>query len=157
MKREEKIATEAVSKAIAEARRLAPKIEEALTAVTDVGMRASMGAALLGQLLGFAGPRVETEKARGRRTGRRPSQGGNVPSGGVGLVGTQARIMELAEEGFFAEPHGVGAVQNELRIRGYHHNRVDVRMSLLRLARKKLIRRVQMQEGKVSILGYVRT
>jgi hypothetical protein len=56
---------------------------------------------------------------------------------------TQRRILELRDGGFFREPHLPGDVQNELRVQGFHHNSPDVRMALLRLAKKKLLRRIQ--------------
>jgi hypothetical protein len=56
---------------------------------------------------------------------------------------TQRRILELREDGFFREPRLPGDVQNELRTQGFHHNAADVRMALLRLAKKKLLRRIQ--------------
>jgi hypothetical protein len=69
--------------------------------------------------------------------------------------GTQVRILDLRDEGFFAEPRRLEQVLEELRIRGYHHNKSDVRMSLLRLARKKLLRRIPLGEGRQRMYLYV--
>src|SRR5687768_5886636 len=68
---------------------------------------------------------------------------------------TQARILDLRDERFFAEPRRLEQVLEELRIRGYHHNKSDVRMSLLRLARKKSLRRIPLGEGRQRMYLYV--
>jgi hypothetical protein len=70
--------------------------------------------------------------------------------------GTQARILDLGAEGFFREPRRLEQVLEELRIRGYHHNKSDVRMSLLRLARKKALRRIPLGEGRQRMYLYVK-
>ncbi len=55
---------------------------------------------------------------------------------------TQKRILELVESGFFKEPRLADDVRSELRIQGFHHAEGDVRMALLRLAQKRLLRRL---------------
>ncbi|MGB7952190.1 MAG: hypothetical protein WCH75_31270, partial [Candidatus Binatia bacterium] len=37
--------------------------------------------------------------------------------------GTQARIMELRSDSFFRDPRRLEEVLEELRVRGYHHNK----------------------------------
>ena len=68
---------------------------------------------------------------------------------------TQARILDLRADNFFREPRRLEEVLEELRIRGYHHNKSDARMSLLRLARKKLLRRIALGEGRQRMYLYV--
>ncbi len=55
---------------------------------------------------------------------------------------SQRRILELREEGYFDEPRLPADVRTKLRLQGYHHNPNDVGMALLRLAQKKLLRRL---------------
>jgi hypothetical protein len=69
--------------------------------------------------------------------------------------GTQERILDLRSEEFFRDPRQLEQVLEELRIRGYHHNKSDVRMSLLRLARKKSLRRIPLGEGRQRMYLYV--
>ena len=65
------------------------------------------------------------------------------PANGNGLKSvTQRRILELRDEGFFQDPRFPTEVRTELRTQGFHHNSNDVRMALLRLARKKVLRRL---------------
>lgn len=59
---------------------------------------------------------------------------------------TQRRILELVTQGFFDEPRLPNDVRDELRTQGFHHNPNDVRMSLLRLAQKKMLRRLRETE-----------
>jgi hypothetical protein len=70
-------------------------------------------------------------------------------------AGTQARILELRSDNFFTDPRRLEEVLEELRVRGYHHNKSDVRMSLLRLARKKSLRRIPLGEGRQRMYLYV--
>jgi hypothetical protein len=69
--------------------------------------------------------------------------------------GTQSRILDLRSDSFFREPRRLEEVLEELRIKGYHHNKSDIRMSLLRLARKKLLRRIALGEGRQRMYLYV--
>ena len=73
----------------------------------------------------------------------------------VRATGTQGRILELRSDRFFAEPRRLEQVLEELQIKGYHHNKSDVRMGLLRLARKKLLRRIPYGTGKQETFLYV--
>ena len=63
--------------------------------------------------------------------------------------------MYLRSDSFFREPRRLEEVLEELRVRGYHHNKSDVRMSLLRLARKKSLRRIPLGEGRQRMYLYV--
>ena len=63
--------------------------------------------------------------------------------------------MGLRAEDFFSEPRRLEQVLEELRVKGYHHNKSDVRMSLLRLARKKLLRRIPFGSGRQRTFLYV--
>src|SRR5262249_35718286 len=69
--------------------------------------------------------------------------------------GSHARMLDLQADNFFREPRSLEEVLEELRIRGYHHNKSDARMSLLRLARKKLLRRIALGEGRQRMYLYV--
>ncbi len=138
MKQDEKFASETIRKAITEAQQWAPKIEGALSEIKETAMRASMGAALLSYLLGLPARSPQSPRALASHTGRRRRAERTAESGGVSLAGTQGR-----------------RVQEELRVKGYHHNAADVRMSLLRLARKKLLKRIA-ADGKGKVFEYVR-
>lgn len=66
---------------------------------------------------------------------------------------TKMRILELLQSGNFDMPQSPQEVNAALKLAGFHHNDADVRMTLLRLAQKKELRRVQ--EGQKSY-KYVR-
>lgn len=55
---------------------------------------------------------------------------------------TKVRILEMSVEGWLNEPRLPSEVRAELQHRGFHHNPADVRMSLLRLAQAKKLRRI---------------
>ena len=55
---------------------------------------------------------------------------------------TKRRILDLKTEGYFGDPRLPSEVRSELRVRGFHHNPGDVRMTLLRLAQDKNLRRI---------------
>lgn len=61
---------------------------------------------------------------------------------------TQRRILDLRDGGFFQQPRLSGEVRSELQTQGFHHNLNDVQMALLRLAQKKLFRRVHDKGNK---------
>jgi hypothetical protein len=63
--------------------------------------------------------------------------------------------LSLQSDNFFRDPRRLEQVLEELRIRGFHHNKSDVRMSLLRLARKKSLRRIPLGEGRQRMYLYV--
>src|SRR5258706_5512238 len=60
---------------------------------------------------------------------------------------TKARILQMISDDWLKEPRLSTEVGAELRLRGFHHNAADVRMTLLRLAKAKKLRRIQ-ENGK---------
>ncbi|HKV27289.1 MAG TPA: hypothetical protein VJN90_03310 [Candidatus Acidoferrales bacterium] len=66
---------------------------------------------------------------------------------------TKQRILELRQTGNFDKPQSPQDVSAALKLAGFHHNDADVRMTLLRLAQKKELRRVQ---GGPKAFKYVR-
>ncbi len=134
------------------ARKYAPQIGPALSRVKEKQLRIALAGPLFQRIL--------EEVSGGKPAAPRDRQAGPVSDkldGGIGPSGTQARIMELEREGFFSEPRLPDQVRHTLRVKGYHHNRADIRMSLLRLARKKKLRRVEHGQGKKGALAYVQT
>ena len=88
------------------------------------------------------------------RTGKAPISA-PAPLEKVKEGGTQGRILDLRADGFFGEPRQVEQVLEELQVRGYHHNKSDVRMSLLRLARRKMLRRIVYGAARQKMFYYV--
>ena len=149
-----KINEQLAKRGLEAARAYAPKIESVVAHVQDKELRPAIGGAVMGWLLaamtGGSGPTEE----RALRSAGTVEQRTKVAKG-ESLTGTQGRIMEMADEGFFREPRQVQQIRDELRVRGYHHNRADVRMSLLRLARKKLLRRIPVGNARPKTFAYV--
>lgn len=94
----------------------------------------------------------EQPSTQRRRTGRRtrprpeePDLRGELPK----------RIFDLRNDDFFAEPRTARAVQRELKTRGFHYSQAAVQMALLRLTRRRLLRRVPLQEEGERGFGYV--
>jgi hypothetical protein len=127
------------------ARQAAPEIESAVSAVKDPELRAAMAGAVMQRILAEAG-RATSPRTRATLNGDSEQQTRG---------GTQARILDLRSDKFFADPRRLEEVLEELRVRGYHHNKSDVRMSLLRLARKKSLRRIPLGEGRQRTYLYV--
>ena len=131
-----------------------PEIESALEGVRSAEVRGAIAGAVMTHLLGSqegiggAGPARQVPPSRPESKIRR----GEPHT----LSGTQARIMDLDEEDFFVTPRSLDEVLNDLRVRGHHHNRDDARMSLLRLVRKKMLRRIEVVDGKRKTFAYVR-
>ena len=77
-----------------------------------------------------------------------PGKATNIPVKGTAQASTpksdtKARILEMLGAGYFDQPHSPSEARSELRTRGFHHNPQDVRMTLLRLARSKQLRRLR--------------
>ena len=132
------------------AREIAPEVETAVSGIRDPEVRAALAGAIMQHLL------AEARGFRSRST--TDASGRGVNAGGLTdqkrTAGTQGRILHLRSEGFFGEPRRLEQVLEELRIGGYHHNKSDVRMSLLRLARKKLLRRIPFGAGRQKTFLY---
>jgi hypothetical protein len=130
------------------ARQAAPQVESAVSSIRDPHLRGVIAGVIMQRILQDAaadGSAVATLS----HSSSPPSVSQNRKSG------TQPRILDLRDERFFEEPRRLEQVLEELRIRGYHHNKSDVRMSLLRLARKKLLRRIPLGEGRQRMYLYV--
>ena len=138
-----------IDKLLAVARQAGPEVESAVASVKDPHLRGVLAGVIMQQILQQAGNLERSAAAAGSLSTSSNSAGANRKSG------TQVRILDLRDEGFFAEPRRLEQVLEELRIRGYHHNKSDVRMSLLRLARKKSLRRIPLGEGRQRMYLYV--
>jgi hypothetical protein len=141
-----------IERVIAIAKEVAPKIEGALKEVKDQEIRRVIAKAIVSRILQNT-PFVLPRQQSLRPEGKQPSP---VLSGeGKEIGGTQGRVLELKAEGFFSEPRNVEQVQAQLRLKGFYHNESDVRMSLLRLAKKNLLRRIQDHNTGRTIFLYV--
>ena len=140
---------ELIERFLTVARETCRDVESAVSSVEDPHLRGLLAGALMQRIL---------QEVTGSETGIAPELGarsfGPFDSG-ARRSGTQARILELRDEKFFSDPRRLEQVLEELRIRGYHHNKSDVRMSLLRLARKKALRRIPLGEGRQRMYLYV--
>jgi len=130
------------------AKTVAPEIEAAVAEVKDPHLRTAIAAAIMQRILQGI-PEARTEKSTSF------AQGAGDVKNEASASGTQGRIVGLRAEDFFSEPRRLEQVLEELRVKGYHHNKSDVRMSLLRLARKKLLRRIPFGSGRQRTFLYV--
>jgi hypothetical protein len=131
------------------ARQTCRDVEAAVSSVEDPHLRGVIAGALMQRILQEVRP-DESSVAPGVAP-----RSYHFPGSEIKKSGTQARILELRDDQFFGEPRRLEQVLEELRIRGYHHNNSDVRMSLLRLARKKVLRRIPLGEGRQRMYLYV--
>jgi hypothetical protein len=139
---------ELVDKMLDAARQAAQEIESAVSVIKDSHLRGVIAGVIMQRILEEAGRNEPLSSAH-------PLAAGGSDAGQSRKSRTQARILELQTENFFGEPRRLEQVLEELRIRGYHHNKSDVRMSLLRLARRKLLRRIALGEGRQRMYLYV--
>jgi hypothetical protein len=144
-----KVKKETIDKLLKIVRQAAPEVEAAVSAVTDSHLRGVIAGVIMQRILEEA---VNDETVDSRRPLRPSSSDFNSQTR---KSGTQERILELRSEDFFRDPRRLEQVLEELRVRGYHHNQSDVRMSLLRLARKKSLRRIPLGEGRQRMYLYV--
>ena len=115
--------------------RVCKKAEEMVSSVENPAYQVAAFQVALDRLLS-----VPEQVADGRTRAQKPIR---QHTNGNGLKSvTQRRILELRDAGFFQEPRFPTEVRTELRTQGFHHNADDVRMALLRLARKKVLRRL---------------
>jgi hypothetical protein len=140
---------ELIDKLLEVARQTGREIELAVSSVKDPHLRGIIAGVIMQRILQEVGTSEDSASAMGL-----PSSS-SVSGSPIRKGGTQARILDLHDERFFAEPRRLEQVLEELRIRGYHHNKSDVRMSLLRLARKKSLRRIPLGEGRQRMYLYV--
>jgi hypothetical protein len=125
-------------------RQAAREVESAVSAIKDPHLRGIVAGVIMQRIL----DEVDTNE---RATLSQSSHSPDL----VRKSGTQSRILDLRTDDFFRDPRRLEEVLEELRIKGYHHNKSDVRMSLLRLARKKLLRRIALGEGRQRTYLYV--
>lgn len=140
-----------IDKLLELARQSGREVEVAVSSIKDPHLRGIIAGVIMQRIL----QEVENDEADASATVL-PSTS-SVSGNEIRKGGTQARILDLRDERFFAEPRRLEQVLEELRIRGYHHNKSDVRMSLLRLARKKSLRRIPLGEGRQRMYLYVNT
>ena len=140
---------EAIDRLLEVARHACGEIEAAVASVKDPHLRGVIAGAIMQRILQEV--RLDDSSVA---PGPAP-RSYTLPGSELKRSGTQARILELRDDQFFGEPRRLEQVLEELRIRGYHHNTSDVRMSLLRLARKKALRRIPLGEGRQRMYLYV--
>jgi hypothetical protein len=140
---------ELIEKLLEVSRQAAREVESAVSTVKDPHLR--------GVIAGVIMQRILDEVDTNERIGSAPvsALSSNYSGDPVRKSGTQSRILDLRSDSFFREPRRLEEVLEELRIKGYHHNKSDIRMSLLRLARKKLLRRIALGEGRQRMYLYV--
>jgi hypothetical protein len=140
---------EMIEKLLEVSRQAVREVESAVSTVKDPHLR--------GVIAGVIMQRILDEVDTNERTASAPvsAVSSSYSGGPARKSSTQARILELRSDNFFREPRRLEEVLEELRIKGYHHNKSDIRMSLLRLARKKLLRRIALGEGRQRMYLYV--
>jgi hypothetical protein len=143
---EAQVKTELIEKLLEVSRQAAREVESAVTAVKDPHLRGVIAGVIMQRILD------EVDINEKVASGAASAAYSGDP---VRKSSTQARILDLQADNFFREPRRLEEVLEELRIRGYHHNKSDARMSLLRLARKKLLRRIALGEGRQRMYLYV--
>jgi hypothetical protein len=141
-----RVKKELIDKLLEASRQAARDVESAVAAVKDPHLRGVIAGVIMQRIL----DEVDTNENVASGTASAAYSGDPVRKSG-----TQARILDLQADNFFREPRRLEEVLEELRIRGYHHNKSDARMSLLRLARKKLLRRIALGEGRQRMYLYV--
>ena len=144
--REAQVKKELMEKLLEVSRQAAREVESAVTAVKDPHLRGVIAGVIMQRILD------EVDINEKVASGAASAAYSGDP---VRKSSTQARILDLQADNFFREPRRLEEVLEELRIRGYHHNKSDARMSLLRLARKKLLRRIALGEGRQRMYLYV--
>lgn len=140
---------ESIEKILTVARETGRDVESAVASIKDPHVRGAVAGVIMQRIL------QDTERYEMNVSAGPSARASNASAGLVRKSGTQDRILDLRDEKFFGDPRRLEQVLDELSIRGYHHNKSDIRMSLLRLARKKLLRRIPLGEGKQRTYLYV--
>ena len=138
---------ELIAKVLDVVKEVAPDVETAVSGVKDVRLRSVIASTIIKRILDDLNVR--------KKDFTLPLLEGGAPTDEGIATGTQGRILDIQRDGFFVEPRLLEQVQTELRTRGHHHNTADVRMSLLRLTRKKLLRRIPTGSSKRQQYSYV--
>jgi hypothetical protein len=144
-----RVKKELIDKLLEASRQAARDVESAVAAVKDPHLRGVIAGVIMQRIL----DEVDTNERGASATVSSASS--SLTADPARKSGTQSRILDLQADNFFREPRRLEEVLEELRIRGYHHNKSDARMSLLRLARKKLLRRIALGEGRQRMYLYV--
>jgi hypothetical protein len=140
---------ELIDKLTEVARQAAREVESAVSVVKDRHLRGVIAGVIMERILA----EVRSDEERSFPAAWSASSANSASQ--VKKSSTQARILDLRSDNFFREPRRLEEVLEELRIKGYHHNKSDIRMSLLRLARKKMLRRIALGEGRQRMYLYV--
>jgi hypothetical protein len=140
---------ELIDKLLEVSKQAAREVESAVSTIKDPHLRGVVAGVIMQRIL----DEVDTNE-KSALTEVSPV-GSSYVGDPLRKSGTQSRILDLRADDFFRDPRRLEEVLEELRIKGYHHNKSDVRMSLLRLARKKLLRRIALGEGKQRTYLYV--
>ena len=138
-----------IDKLLEVSRQAAREVESVVSAIKDPHLRGVVAGVIMQRIL----DEVDTNEKISLQEASPVSS--SYTGDPVRKSGTQSRILDLRSDDFFRDPRRLEEVLEELRIKGYHHNKSDVRMSLLRLARKKLLRRIALGEGKQRTYLYV--
>jgi hypothetical protein len=139
---------EVIDRLLDVAAQAAPQVEVAVSTVKDKQLRGVIAGVIMQRILQEVGRNEEHSLAT-------VASISNDLRDAAKKVGTQARILSLQSDDFFRDPRRLEEVLEELRVRGFHHNKSDVRMSLLRLARKRSLRRIPLGEGRQRVYLYV--
>jgi hypothetical protein len=140
---------ELIDRLLEVSRQSAREVESAVSPIKDPHLRAVVAGVIMQRIL----DEVDTNEKSALAEASPVSSSYSGDS--LRKSGTQSRILDLRSDDFFRDPRRLEEVLEELRIKGYHHNKSDVRMSLLRLARKKFLRRIALGEGKQRTYLYV--
>lgn len=118
------------------------KAESAVADMAAGPLKVAAFQTILGTLLqGQLGSGVVEQRTQAGRSRQRAS-------------GTAARVLALAEEGFFAEQRSLGEIQGALAERGFHYAQEDLGTPVTRLVQKRLLRRVRAAAGGKSRWKY---
>lgn len=124
--------------------------DEALAVVSDMSdgpLKTSTYLTILAELVKhalFSGKRSQTQEAD------------QTPRATVGAkaTGTTNRIMNLIDEGFFAQPRSLKEIRERLAESGFHYRLEDLGTPLTRLAQRKRLRRSQFSVRGKKIWKY---
>lgn len=93
---------------------------------------------------------VPTRKRSSKATS--PSSQPKKPKSGL-----KERILELLNESYFEQPKEVNEIKEELGNRGFHYNKNPIMVTLLRLVKKRVLRRIKDIKDGQNIYKYCNT
>ncbi len=120
---------ELIEKLLEVSRQAAREVESAVTAVKDPHLRGVIAGVIMQRILD------EVDINEKVASGAASAAYSGDP---VRKSSTQARILDLQADNFFREPRRLEEVLEELRIRGYHHNKSDVAHEFASVGAKKV-------------------